>query len=58
MQAVGIVGAIGEHLATGKSGNKTTRRHHVVLLARADGEADQRAKHIDYGMQLGAEAAA
>lgn len=58
MQAVGIIGAIGEHLATGTPGHQIAGGHHVVLLARAGCEADRQVERIDYGMQLGAEAAA
>src|SRR5690606_164756 len=58
MEAVGVVGAVGDDLTAGQPGDEAAGRRHVVLLAGADGEADGQAEGIDYGMELGAETAA
>ncbi|GLQ54554.1 hypothetical protein GCM10010862_18130 [Devosia nitrariae] len=58
MQAVGIVGAIGEDLARCQASDELASRCHVVLLAGSDLEADRQAERVYDSMDLGAEAAA
>ena len=53
MKAIGVIGAVGEHLARSDPGDHATGRCHVVLLAGADFEANRQAERIDYGMEEG-----
>lgn len=55
MQSIGIISAVGDHLACSKPLNQPTGRRHVILLTGADLEADRQAKCIYDGMELGAE---
>ncbi len=55
VEAVGIIGAVGEHLACRQSADQVAGRCHVVLLTRPEHEAHRQAERIDYGMDLGAE---
>lgn len=58
VQAVGVVGAIGQNLAGRDATDQIAGGRHVILLARAEDEADRQAKRIDYGVDFGAEPAA
>ena len=57
VEAVGIVGAIGQHLARRDTTDQVACGNHIVLLAGAEAETDRQAERIDYGMDLGAEPA-
>ena len=57
-QAIGVIGAISEHLTCGKIAHTIAGQSHVVLLTRSEHETHQQAKRIDYGVDLGPEASA
>ena len=57
MQAVGIVGSIGQNPARLEPADQVVGRRHVVLLPRSELEAHRQAEGIDYGVDLGAEPA-
>lgn len=56
-QAVGIVGSVGDDLPGWQTPDQVAGRSHVILLAGSEGEAHRQAESIDYGMDLGSEAA-
>ena len=58
VQAVGIIGTVGEHLLAGEPSDQVACGSHVVLLARPEREAHRQAERIDYGVELGSEPAA
>jgi len=58
VEAIGIVGAIGDDLAEGEPGHELAGLRHVVLLTGTEFEANRQAESIYDGMKLGAEAAA
>lgn len=55
VQAVGVVGTIGQNLASRDAADQIAGGGHVILLAGPQDEADRQAKGIDYGVDLGAE---
>jgi hypothetical protein len=57
VQAVGVIGAVGQNLAGWDATDQIAGGRHVVLLTGTEDEADRQAKRIDYGMDLGAEPA-
>ena len=58
MPAIGIIGAVGQNLSGRQASDQAAGRRYVVLLAGAESEAYRQAQCIDYGMELGSEAAA
>ena len=58
VEAIGVVGAIGDDLTGGDPGHELAGRRHVILLTGSDFEANRQAESIYDGMKLGAEAAA
>jgi hypothetical protein len=57
VQAVGIIGAVGENLAGGQAPDQVASGRHVVLLAGAEDEAHGQAERIDDGVDLGSQTA-
>lgn len=57
VEAISIVGAVGEDLPDGKAPDQVAGGSHVVLLAGTEFEAHRQAERIDYGMDLGSEPA-
>ena len=57
MQAVSVIGAISQDLASRDAADQVAGGCHVVLLAGTEDEADRQAKGIDYGVDLGAKPA-
>lgn len=55
VQAVGVIGAICQHLVGRDAPDQVAGRSHVVLLAGAEDEADRQAKGIDYGVDFSSE---
>lgn len=58
VQAIGVVGAIGDHLGGRQALDQITSWRHVVLLTGPDLETDRQAERVYDGVELGAEAAA
>lgn len=56
MEAVSVIGPVGEDLACGQPSHQIAGRRHVVLLAWTDLEADRQAKGIYDDMELCTEA--
>lgn len=57
MQAIGVVGTVGNGLAGSQPADQLAGWRHVVLLAGAKGEADGQAERVYDPVQLGTEAA-
>lgn len=58
VQAIGVVGAIGDHLGGRQALDQITSWRHVVLLTGPDLETDRQAERVYDGVELGAEVAA
>lgn len=58
VEAVGIIGAVGQDLLAMQATDQVASGCHIVLLARPQDEAEWQAERIDYGVNLGAEPAA
>lgn len=56
VEAVGVIGAIGEHLVGGQATDQITGRCHIILLTRSDIKTYRQTKSIDYSMDFGPEA--
>ena len=57
VQAIGIVGPVGQHLICGDAPYEVAGRSHVILLTGTETEADRQAQSIDYGMDFRTEPA-
>lgn len=56
-QAIGVVGAVGQHVFGLQAADQVAGRGHIVLLAGAEHEAHRQAESIDYSVDLGSEPA-
>lgn len=57
MEAVGVVGLVGDDVFGGQALDEIARRRHIVLLAWSQGESDRQAESVCAGMELGPDAA-
>ena len=57
VQAVGVVGTVGQNLAGWDATDQIAGGRHVVLLTGTEDETDRQAKRIDYSVDFGAEPA-